>query len=343
MAGTTIERDAGAGRVLLDSVCELTSTLVSDEVMARLCESAAHHLAAEIVSVMTFIDPVTLRIASHLGLPPHVVESTRVRVGDGIAGHVAATGRALLIHDIERDQLFGRRSHPRYGTRSLLSAPIGFRGAVRGVINVSGRSDESTFTERDRDVLEALAAHAGVALRNADQYEHVLARAQTDPLTQLANRGHLFMLLRTELARARRYARPISIVMLDVDYFKRFNDVYGHLAGDRALRGVADVMRRMCRTSDTAGRYGGEEFVLVLPETPIEGGVALAEKLRLEIEATVEVPAGADPLGISAGVVAFPIHGRIPDLLLDAADRQLYRAKSLGRGCVCAPSDGRHG
>jgi two-component system, cell cycle response regulator len=81
----------------------------------------------------------------------------------------------------------------------------------------------------------------------------------------------------------------------------------------------------------------------VLPETSIEGASALADKIRIEVESRIEVPAGADPLTISAGVVAFPVHGRSPDVLLDAADRQLYRAKSLGRNLVCAPSDGRHG
>jgi len=327
--------------VLLETIRDLTSTLAVSEVLGRLLDRALEHLASEIGSILTLDAHGALKIAVARGLPEEIVRTTRSQVGDGISGHVAAAGESLLIGDIESDPRFARSNHERYYTNSLLSVPIVFRGTTRGVINVNNKSSREGYTESDRRLLEALAGHAAVALLNAQRYEALLERAQHDALTGLANHGHFRSALESELSRASRYEREVSVVMIDVDFFKSFNDRYGHLAGDQALVKVARGIQQCCRASDMAGRYGGEEFGVILPETPIEGGQAFGEKIRASIEALAFGPSDEARLSISAGVATFPRDGETPRDVLEAADKQLYRAKSLGRNRVCATCDRR--
>jgi len=327
--------------ILLDSIRDLTSTLAVSEVLSRLLGRALEHLASEIGSILTLDAHGALKIAVARGLPEEVVRTTRLQSGEGISGHVAATGESLLINDIEHDPRFARANHERYYTNSLLSVPIVFRGSTRGVINVNNKSSRQVYGESDRRLLEALAGHAAVALLNAQRYEALLERAQHDALTGLANHGHFRSALEAELSRASRYEREVSVVMIDVDFFKAFNDRYGHLAGDQALVQVARGIQQYCRTSDLAGRYGGEEFGVLLPETPIEGGQAFGEKIRANIESLAFGPRDDARLTISAGVATYPRDGETPRDVLEAADKQLYRAKSLGRNRVCATCDRR--
>ncbi|ROR32048.1 diguanylate cyclase [Inmirania thermothiophila] len=166
------------------------------------------------------------------------------------------------------------------------------------------------------------------------QLEEELRRASvTDPLTGLYNRRHLDETLAREYRRAERYELPLSVVMFDVDHFKRFNDEHGHEQGDRVLQAIAEVTRRAVRNTDIPCRYGGEEFLVILPSTPLDGAAHLAERLREEVERT---PVDGLRVTISVGVAALPEHrGQGPDDLVEAADAALYRAKQAGRNRVC--------
>jgi diguanylate cyclase (GGDEF)-like protein len=339
MSGAALDpRQARSGeRSLSDSVRELSSTLASREVLTRLRDRALLHLDAQIASVLTFVEPGVLSIAAARGLPREVVARTRIPLGEGISGHVARAGEPLWVPDIEVDPRFARANHPRYFTTSLVSVPIAFRGRVRGVVNVTNKRSREPLSPDDLALLDDLAAHAAVALANAERYEALLERAQQDPLTGLLHHGQFWCSLKTEVARARRYGRPLSVAMIDIDHFKGLNDRHGHLAGDRVLAGVASAIQRLCRESDVAARYGGEEFAVALPETPIEGALHWAEKIR---RAIAEGALGAEPITVSVGIAALDADAPTPRRLVDAADRQLYRAKALGRDRVCAPDEG---
>jgi diguanylate cyclase (GGDEF)-like protein len=161
--------------------------------------------------------------------------------------------------------------------------------------------------------------------------------AMTDPLTHLANRRALFDRFAGELERARRYGRPFAVAMVDVDHFKRFNDTEGHRCGDEALIRIGQALRTALRRSDVVGRYGGEEFLILMPETPLAQARETAERLRKTV-AQLEVP-GADGgrhLTLSIGIAVFPEHGESPEALVAAADARLYRAKEGGRNQVVA-------
>jgi diguanylate cyclase (GGDEF)-like protein len=206
---------------------------------------------------------------------------------------------------------------------------------VRGVINVNNKSDRTVFDPGDLRLLGAIATHAAMALRNANRFEELLERAQRDALTGLANHGHFWATLESEAKRAQRYGRPLGLVMIDVDHFKRFNDRHGHLRGDTALVAVARAVAERSRVHDLAARYGGEEFAVLLPETDRDGALAFGHKTRAAIEA-LALPGGHpdDLLTASVGVAALG-EGGTAKSLVEAADEQLYRAKSEGRNRVC--------
>jgi two-component system cell cycle response regulator len=165
------------------------------------------------------------------------------------------------------------------------------------------------------------------------------ALARTDPLTQLLNRRALLTQLGTEVERVRRYNAPLSILMIDVDSFKEVNDTFGHLAGDQVLIEVALLLARTARSVDAVARYGGDEFVIAVPETSQAGAIAFAERLRDKIQAHPFDIGKGQPLRltVSIGVADFP-EPRVETAedLLDCADRALYRAKAGGRNLVCA-------
>ena len=158
-----------------------------------------------------------------------------------------------------------------------------------------------------------------------------------DRMTGLFNRGYFDERVAAEVSRARRSSQPISLVMLDVDHFKLFNDKYGHAAGDAGLRAIASLLRHTVRRSDIVARYGGEEFVLVLPDTSAEAAVEKVEAIRSALEQTaIRLPReqGTGALTISAGVATFPADGVTSDELLDEADARLFKAKESGRNLV---------
>ncbi|HXE58132.1 MAG TPA: GGDEF domain-containing protein [Gemmatimonadales bacterium] len=164
----------------------------------------------------------------------------------------------------------------------------------------------------------------------------------SDRLTGLANRGHFDEQVGIELSRARRYGSPLSIAMIDVDHFKRFNDTFGHAAGDVALRAIADAIRGSIRRSDLAARYGGEEFVVIFPETGADAAIEKLEAIRRRVEGLLIAPPRRQPvtgLTISAGVASRPQDGEDPEVLLDCADARLFKAKRAGRNRVVGPPE----
>ena len=321
--------------ILYATIRDLTSTLSSEEVVSRLLDRVQEHLDSEIVSILLRDADDNLRLVHARGLPPEVVESTRVPLGEGISGHVAATGLGLLIEDIESHPLFRRRNHERYSTRSALSAPLVHDGRTIGVINVNNRRDRRAYDQSDLELVEAIAGHAAIALSNARRYEDTLLRAQNDPLTGLANNGQFRQQLAIELARARRHGRELGLVVLDVDRFGKINERHGHAAGDQSLMGVARVLRMNTRAHDLAARSGGEEFAVLLPETGAQGVAVYSEKVRASVSEARLGP-GASRLTVSLGTAVFPRDGDDVDALLEAADRRLHAAKSGGRDRVCS-------
>jgi diguanylate cyclase (GGDEF)-like protein len=161
--------------------------------------------------------------------------------------------------------------------------------------------------------------------------------ARTDPKTELANMKHWTQMAQAEVERARRFGRPLSVVLADFDLLRDVNNRYGHLMGDQMIRRVADAIRASLREYDVPARFGGDEFVVLMPETTLPEAMAVAERIRREVESIVlKSGEGSVPASVSIGVALFPAHGRTASDLLAAADRAVYKAKALGRNRVCA-------
>ena len=171
--------------------------------------------------------------------------------------------------------------------------------------------------------------------------QKLLQLATTDILTGLFNRGHVDDRLGIELSRASRYEKPLTIAVIDVDHFKSLNDAHGHAAGDNVLRNIGAILRNSFRESDTAGRYGGEEFIVILPETGIDAAQQKLESLRKQIENTMMVISARGQtaaITISAGLASFPQDGGSPGELVALADERMFQAKRSGRNRIVAAS-----
>ncbi len=218
--------------------------------------------------------------------------------------------------------------------KSWLGVPLLGRGQVLGYLSIY--SDHPGIYESGQTQLaEIFANEASIAIENARLFQQVQQMAITDELTCAYNRRYFFELVDLELARSRRYNHPVSLLMIDVDLFKTINDRYGHAAGDQVLRDLCGQIDKAVRESDTLGRYGGEEFVLLLPETPLDKAAEVAERLRRMIENyRVKVDGLEISVTLSIGVGAIGPDCKDTDTLVRRADRAMYRAKEAGRNRV---------
>lgn len=284
-----------------------------------------------------------------------ITDEERAAVGDlpqgrGLLGHLLREAKPLRLDDLRQHPLStGFPPHHPHMT-SFLGVPIISRGKVLGSLYLgdkktsevsSSRSEPTsevlTFTAEDQQVIETLAAQAAVAIENARLFSEVQQLSITDELTRLYNRRYFDRQLKSEFRRALRYDRPLSLLMLDLDHFKRINDQYGHPAGDVVLAEVAGVLCDTVRDTDTVARYGGEEFAVILPETDLTGAISLAEKLRQAVaEHRIEWEHHILGITISAGVAALlDQEPATRQELVSQADQALYAAKQAGRDRVC--------
>ncbi|MCC7492315.1 MAG: diguanylate cyclase [Fimbriimonadaceae bacterium] len=333
--------------VLCDISRELSSSLQHEQLLQRIVQSATRLLDCGICSLMLFEDDKqTLRIRHAVGLPDEVVERAQIIPGSGVSGWVAETGKPLLIEDITKDDRFQPRRdggpQRKYSTRSLLSVPLTIGTEVVGVLNVNNKTNNAVFTAHDLQNLTLLASQAAVSIENARLYETLQRLAVTDPLTRLFRRNYFEEQFDNELRRSQRYGRALSVMMIDIDFFKRINDTYGHPVGDRVLQGLAGLLRRYARKDDVIARYGGEEFVTLLVETDGPGAVLAGERIRQAAEAQeFEIGDGRVlRLTISVGTASFPPDGDDREGLLQRADLALYAAKHGGRNRVCSYHEG---
>ena len=266
----------------------------------------------------------SLKLAS-APLYPEEVQGLVLPRGRGICSAVAETGEPVIVDDVTQD--------PRYypglrEARSQIAVPVQLGGQVVGVLSVESPL-VAAFTPRDLRLLQAIADEVAVALERARLMERVEQQAITDSLTGLYNRTYLIQRLREEGERAARYRRPLSLLFIDVDDLKLVNDWYGHDAGDRVLVRLGRILREVCRSVDYAARYGGDEFVVVLPETGPEGAMAVAARIqeRLREEPALRALPGGRRVGASIGIAAYPAHARDWTELLRLADQAMYGAK----------------
>jgi diguanylate cyclase (GGDEF)-like protein len=317
----------------------------------RFCQEmlamAAELLEAESGSLM-LLDEVgeRLEMKAVRGLSASVARNLCLRPGSGIAGRVAKSGFPLLVADIEKDSRTASPNRPRFKTKSFLSVPVKLRERTLGVLNLADKENGASFSEADLQLLTTFTAHAALLSERVAAFEQVARLEElsvTDPLTGLYNRRFLEKRLEEELNRSTRQKLNFTLMIVDLDHFKAYNDLCGHLAGDQALKKTAGLLGGSAREMDVVTRYGGEEFCIVLPGTSKRESVFVAERIRRAIENAPfpreqELPRGA--LTASFGLAAFPDDGQSARALLGAADIALYQAKRTGRNRIvlCNPA-----
>ncbi len=222
-------------------------------------------------------------------------------------------------------------------TRGVMLVPMIAHGKTIGVLTAES-PQAGAFTERDEKMLSVVARSAALAIDNAMLHRRMEELTITDELTGIFNYRYFAEKLKEEQRRASRYNLPLSLIMLDIDWFKKFNDTYGHEVGNIVLKGITGVVKKCIRDVDIFCRYGGEEFVIILPQTPRIEVSRIGERIRQQVEAAVF--GGGDNIPelkvtVSVGVTSFPENGKSHDEILSIADQALYRAKGAGKNLVC--------
>jgi len=268
-----------------------------------------------------------------------VVAATFEELWDGLAGHVMRDHEPLISPANRPDEREGPQARARReatGAGAVMVAPLSYAGKVFGVLTAINQAGEAEFGRHDLILHEAMANQAAIAIENARLFEEVQRLAVTDDLTSLKNRRGFFEVARRELERATRTGRPLSALMLDIDGFKRVNDTYGHAVGDEVLRHLAERCRRAVRDIDLVGRYGGEEFAVLLPETDLKTALEVAERVRSSIgDMPFDTEVGPLPIRVSVGLALLDDDSeQTVESLLDRADTAMYLVKQAGGDAV---------
>ena len=218
-----------------------------------------------------------------------------------------------------------------------LLCPIKSRNRLIGIIALGKKETASIYSHEDLELVMSMAKQASNIIENAQLYSQAVTRANTDGLTGLYNHRHFHERLDHEIARGSRFGTTFSLIMLDIDLFKAYNDIHGHLAGDEILRRIAVCIQTSIRSLDIAFRYGGEEFTIILPEARLDDAHKVAERIRKTIASRTSFK--APPITASLGVANWPIDGVMKAEIISCADAALYRAKQTGRNRTCLSSD----
>jgi diguanylate cyclase (GGDEF)-like protein len=334
------DHNPGDGRDLLGSLLEIASATAGADDLDRLLATIAREMGrlfAVDAAAASFLDGEAM-ICSEVVQRPGALHRDADRLPIDASHHmgwVVTQARALWRNDIASELRF-KESLPRAGMHSDMTIPLRARGQVSGAFRVASRQRHA-YDPEDFEILKRLADIMSVAVENQRLLQATRKMAEVDGLTGISNRRHFQETLAREVERARETARPLALLLFDVDHFKRFNDTWGHPAGDAVLRHVAQTAARLLRRSDLVARYGGEEFVALLPGADGPAAAKVAENIRAEVE-KAPLPLGRPlPPGgvtISLGVAAFPRDAPHVAGLIGAADQALYRAKRSGRNRV---------
>lgn len=330
------QRRARQMEALYRATASLLGTLDMDELLDEILGAAMRAIPSAEKGTLALADETgQLRVRAVRGYDdPHV--RNMVMPETGYAAKSAREALSLLIEDVDalEDVFYEGDVAEVQAVKSGIVVPLVYGDRVYGVISLDA-TKKFAFTRDDLEILRTFAITATAAIHNALLYADVQQMALTDDLTQVWNRRGFFDIARREFYRARRYSRPLSALMVDLDYFKRINDTYGHFVGDQVLARFAHVIVHHVRDVDIVGRYGGEEFMVLMPEATLEQAVQVAERLRETIARTrLETDVGAIQVTASLGVAALRDEDTAFQDILRRADQALYKAKEAGRNRV---------
>jgi len=330
--------------ILHDVAKALTSSLNLDSVLQTIMEKVAAYFRPDTWSLlMTDDERRELYFAIAVGDASASLKSVRLKIGEGIAGWVAEHGEPLVVPDVSLDERFNSRIDDltRWKTRSILCVPLSSKNKILGVIQLIN-VDMSTFGADQFMLLQALADYAAIAVDNARAVEKIQELTITDDCTGLYNARHLYNTIDSEVYRSIRFGYEFSVVFLDLDRFKLVNDNHGHLIGSRLLAEIGATVKSHLRLIDYAFRYGGDEFVALLPQTSKQSALVVARRLRDILRNTkFHLGQGIDlNVRASMGVASFPDDAKNAHDLIRQADEMMYTVKNTTRDGIAACGQG---
>jgi diguanylate cyclase (GGDEF)-like protein len=262
----------------------------------------------------------------------------RVAMGEGIAGWVAQHGEPVIVSEPGKDPRFSAHASP---VRSAICIPLRSRSRTLGVIELVNYR-VSTLTGETMAFLQVLCDYAAIAIQNVRAVERIQELTITDDCTGLFNSRHLFSVTESELERSRRFSLPFSVIFIDLDHFKRVNDLHGHLTGSRLLAEIAKTIKHNVRGIDSAFRYGGDEFIVLLPQTGKDAALEVTQRLLHALRDTQYLVSEGLELRIMAsfGIASYPEDGESIQEIIGAADQMMYLVKNSSRGNIAVAQRG---
>lgn len=321
-----------------NAVSRLNETLTdidNEDFWSRLLQIAVELMQAERGSILVFDEKANaLKSVSAIGVRADFIKTEIENLGERVAHRVLQNGKPLLAKNLSLSDFVPAPAEFQYKSDSFICYPMNVGSRRVGVLNITDKADGNAYSEFDLELLNSIIPQFAVlidraVLKNkAGEFEHL---SVTDDLTGLLNKRYLRERLTEETKRSNRYGYPMSLMMIDVDDFKSYNDMFGHPEGDKALQIVAHGLKETLRGADVAARYGGEEFSILLPQTTSEEAHTIAERIRQKIEAT-HFP--NRKVTVSIGIASCSHIVCTPPEIIKAADQALYEAKRRGRNNV---------
>jgi len=317
--------------ILHDVATAVSETMELDELLERTLAIMGDMLDTPSNCGIFLVSGKEMKLeASCAGSQAFIDAHEGMRVGDCLCGQVAEHGE-MIVSECGVDDARHTIRYPGFKPHGHLILPLRSKGQVVGVFFYY-LPQGAPIPRRKLNLFQAIAGQIGIAIENASHFQKARQDSLHDALTGLANRRFMEMQLRHEVAASRRSNSPLSVIMLDLDRFKKYNDTYGHPAGDLLLIKIAEEIRHCLREEDLPARYGGEEFLVVLRNTTLQRATEVAERLRTRIEQQAEIT-------VSLGVATLEASDDEPGHTVERADRALYRAKQTGRNRVCTQDD----
>ena len=333
-----LEEKIKALEFLADLGKAITSTMQPQEVLRAMLKKTSEVLQPAIWS-LTLLDEKTNELKYEILInDPSVDRDKSIPLGEGLHGWVAKYGHGIFASEskVETAPVPQHLSHL-VKNISLMMVPMKSKNKVLGTIHLQrGLREKAPYIEEDLKILQTVADYAAIAIENAKNFRKVEELTIRDDLTTLSNARHLHDILDREINRSQRYNKPFSMIFLDIDHFKQVNDTYGHIHGSELLREAAEIIQKCIRMVDFGARYGGDEFVVVLPETNKQEAVVIAERIREAIEKNKFLERGGLSIHFTAslGVATFPQDAESKDELIKMADHAMYDSKKTSRNKV---------
>ncbi|MBC8412101.1 MAG: sensor domain-containing diguanylate cyclase [Nitrospira sp.] len=319
---------------IIEFANSIASILDKEELFNTVLDKSIEMLEAEQGSLM-LLDEETAEFVIEARKCTSVIAPPVMRISstEGIAGQVLNSNTALLVEDIENDPRFQQENRPRFRTKSFVSVPITVGDRVAGVLNISDKAGGGVFGREDVDLIEAFVSNVGIAIERSllhKQAETLMQLSITDPLTNIYNRRYLNRRLAEEITRHERHKTPFSFMMLDLDKFKEYNDTHGHIEGDNLIKDLAMMLSDSLRNMDIAARFGGDEFVVVFPQTPKIDAIMITNRLKEKIDSMLRKYDDGVILSVSIGLATYPDDASSIMDLIEKTDQAMYLAKKGG-------------